>query len=310
MLIITNAFVFQSALAGTPGMDTVPSLVQLQTIEEQLNTNEVLNAWDVIRRINYRPIFDVAYRLTKEVLAIDDRLVGQVLYTLRDTAQGLIARGLAQIHELAGIVFQRLIVDRRFIKANYTRPESVALLSALVLPDGQPTLAEGLSAFPKVADFACGTGALLNGLYQRILGLHEQAGGIGKDIHRQMVENHLVGADIMPNASHLTASIIASTYPDVKIGKTRIHTMGYGTQRQDGKYAIGALDLLENPEATLPLGLINTERVQGDDHLDDTQGPEFRHGEFDIVVDNPPFTRTGADTSSDNPDVPNDCIWR
>ena len=31
---------------------------------------------------------------------------------------------------------------------------------------------------------------------------------------------------------------------------------------------------------------------------------EFRHGEFDIVVDNPPFTRTGADSSSDNPDIP------
>ena len=119
-----------------------------------------------------------------------------------------------------------------------------------------------------------------------------------------MVENNLVGADIMPNASHLTASIIASTYPDVKIGKTRIHTMAYGTQRPDGKYAIGALDLLENPEATLPLGLMNTERVQGDDSQDDTEKPEFRHGEFDIIVDNPPFTRVGADTSSNNPDVP------
>ncbi len=304
MLIITNAFVFQSALAGTPGMDTVPSLGQLQTVGEQLNVNEVLNAWDVVRQVNYRPIFDVAYHLTKEVLATDDKLVGQVLWTLRNTAQGLITRGLAQIHELAGIVFQRLIVDRRFIKANYTRPESVALLSALVLPDGQPTLGEGLCAFPKVADFACGTGALLNGLYQRILALHEQAGGIGKDIHRQMVENNLVGADIMPNASHLTASIIASTYPDVKIGKTRIHTMAYGTQRLDGKYAIGALDLLENPEATLPLGLINAEQVQGGDSSDDTQESEFRHGEFDIIIDNPPFTRMGADNNSDNPDVP------
>ena len=306
MLIITNAFVFQSALAGTPGMDTVPSLVQLQTIDEQVNINEVLNAWDVIRQVNYRPIFDVAYRLTKEVLATDDKLVGQVLWTLRNTAQGLIARGLEQIHELAGIVFQRLIVDRRFIKANYTRPESVALLSALVLPDppNPPRKREGLCAFPKVADFACGTGALLNGLYQRILGLHEQAGGNGKAIHRQMVENNLVGADIMPNASHLTASIIASTYPDVKIGKTRIHTMAYGTQRPDGKYAIGALDLLESPEATLPLGLINTKRVQGGDNREDTQVSEFRHGEFDIIVDNPPFTRTGSDTSSENPDVP------
>ncbi len=119
-----------------------------------------------------------------------------------------------------------------------------------------------------------------------------------------MVENNLVGADIMPNASHLTASIIASTYPDVKIGKTRIHTMAYGTQRRDGKYAIGALDLLENPEATLPLGLINTEQVQGDDSQDGTPLSEFRHGEFDIVIENPPFTRTGADTSSDNPDIP------
>ena len=304
MLIITNAFVFQSALAGTPGMDTVPSLAQLQTVGEQLNVNQVLNAWDVIRQVNYRPIFDVAYRLTEEVLATDDRLVGQVLWTLRNTAQELIAQGLAQIHELAGIVFQRLIVDRRFIKANYTRPESVALLSALVLPDPPNPPAEGLRTFPTVADFACGTGALLNGLYQRILGLHEQAGGIGRDIHRQMVENHLVGADIMPNASHLTASIIASTYPDVKIGKTRIHTMAYGTQRPDGKYAIGALDLLENPEATLPLGLINTEQVQGGDSHDDTQVSEFRHGEFDIIIDNPPFTRVGADNNSNNPDVP------
>ena len=134
--------------------------------------------------------------------------------------------------------------------------------------------------------------------------LHEQAGGNGKDIHRQMVENNLVGADIMPNASHLTASIIASTYPDVKIGKTRIHTMAYGTQRPDGKYAIGALDLLENPEATLPLGLINTQQVQGGASQDDTQRSEFRHGEFDIIVDNPPFTRMGADNSSDNPDIP------
>lgn len=155
-----------------------------------------------------------------------------------------------------------------------------------------------------MADFACGTGALLNGVYQRILALHEQTGGNGRDIHRHMVENNLVGCDIMPNASHLTAAIIASVNPDIKIGKTRIHTMAYGSQRSDGQYALGALDLLENPQATLPLGLINTERVQGDGSGDADEIPEFRHGEMDIVVDNPPFTRVGADNSSRAPDVP------
>ena len=82
----------------------------------------------------------------------------------------------------------------------------------------------------------------------------------------------------MPATSPLR--LLRVPYPDVKIGKTRIHTMAYGTQRPDGKYAIGALDLLENPEATLPLGLINTEQVQGDDSQDDTQASEFRHGEL------------------------------
>ena len=308
MLIITNAFVFQSSLAGTPGMENVPSLRRLRGIEERLNSDAILGAWDNIRQVNYRPIFDVAYDLIV-ALSTDDSLVGQVLWLLRNTAQRLIDRGLEQIHELAGIVFQRLIVDRKFIKTYYTRPESVALLSALVLPNnilmnGDFETIKNFLSNLKVADFACGTGALLNGVYQQLLALYEQAGGNGRDIHQHVVENNLVGYDIMPNASHLTASLIASNFPDIKIGKTQIDVMEYGTRRADGQYALGALDLIENPEETLSLGLINTRRIQGDDSGDDHPQREFRHGEMDIVVDNPPFTRAGADNNATDPDVP------
>ena len=308
MLIITNAFVFQSSLAGTAEMENVPSLRRFRGVEERLNSDAVLEAWDSIRRVNYRPIFDVAYALVV-ALTTDDSLVGRVLWLLRNTAQKLIDRGLEQVHELAGIVFQRLIVDRKFIKTYYTRPESVALLAALVLPskfrmnDDFETIRSVLSNL-KIADFACGTGALLNGVYQQLLALYEQAGGRGRDIHRQMVENNLVGCDIMPNASHLTASLIASNFPDIKIGKTQIDVMEYGTRRADGQYALGALDLIENPEATLSLGLINTQRVRGDASQDNAPQQSFRHGEMDIVVDNPPFTRPGADNNSQNPNIP------
>ena len=205
MLIITNAFVFQSSLARCPGMEEVPALGQLRALNDQLNPTHILDAWDKIRQVNYRPIFDVAAKLV-DALAADDRLVGSVLWGLRNTAQKLINSGLAQVHELAGIVFQRLIVDRKFIKTYYTRPESVALLAALVLPDSilmngdVETIRKSL-AQRKIADFACGTGALLNGVYQQLLALYEQAGGNGKDIHQHMVENNLVGCDIMPNAS-------------------------------------------------------------------------------------------------------------
>lgn len=305
MLIITNAFVFQSSLARKPGLEDVPALGQLRSINHRLNVMPILEAWNKIYQVNYRPIFDVATKLVN-ALASDDELVGQILLGLRDTAQKLINKGMAQVHELAGIVFQRLIVDRKFIKTYYTRPESVALLAALVLPNnvlmnGDFGAIENSFSNLKVADFACGTGALLNGVYQQLLSLYEQAGGNGEDIHQHMVENNLVGCDIMPNASHLTASLITSNFPDVRIGGTRIDVMEYATRRADGAYALGALDLIDNPERTLPLNLINTQRVQGGASPADVPQSDFRHGEMNIVVDNPPFTRVGADNKTGAP---------
>ena len=295
MLIISNALVFQSSLARKPDLEAVPSLSELTTDYGQLDSDEVLRAWREIQRVNYAPIFNVAYNLV-ETLTADDKLVGEILSVLRDTARELEKMGLAQEHELAGIVFQKLIENRKILKANYTRPESSALLCALALPE--------LTKDPKklkIADFACGTGSLLNGVYQRLLMLYEQAGGKGEAIHQYMMEKNLVGCDILPNAAHLTASIIASTYPDVRIGGTRIHTMPYGTQRADGLYAIGALNLLSDPAGTLPLDLGATETATGQGTETIELRDAFKHGEFDIVIQNPPYTRSGADNNSNVP---------
>ena len=297
MLIITNAFVFQSALAGKPEMQDVLSLKRmLSDNAKRLRYDKVLAGWNVILNVNYRPIFYVAKRHI-EAIATDDELIDRVLAILCRAARELVDQRLTQVHELAGTVFQRLIVDRKYIKANYTRLESASLLSAIVLPKTQEDLSE-----LKVADFACGTGSLLNGEYQRILELHEQAGSNGSSIHIQMIENNLVGCDILPNASHLTASLLTSTYPDLKIGNTRIYTMPYGRQK-DGIYALGALDLFDEPEATMPLPMMGTEiqQIGGEDDLTVVTEHEFQHNEFDIVVLNPPFTRPDSDASSGTP---------
>ena len=295
MLIIGNAFVFQSLLARRPDLETVPSLSELSEEYGHLSVAEVLQAWEDIREINYTPIFGVADRLVR-VLRGDDRLAGDVLGILRKTAITLEQMGLAQEHELAGIAFQEFIAERKIIKANYTRPESAALLCTLVMPE-LDTDADRI----KVADFACGTGTLLNGMYQRIHTLHEQAGGKGEDIHQQMVENNLLGCDIVPNATHLTVAIIAGTHPHIRIGDTRIKTMRYGTKHGDGRYAIGALDLLSNPEETMALNLESAERVAGRGDRTEAFQQQFRHGEFDVVVQNPPFTVAGADNNSGVP---------
>ena len=282
-LIITDAFVFQSSLAGKAEMESVRSLRQLLPT---IDYADVIADWNTILKVNYRPIFEDARDLV-EALATDDRLVKPVLTLLCEAARDLVDTGIAQIHELAGIVFQKLITDRKYVKANYTLPESAVLLSTLVMPK----LPEG--KLPKVADFACGTGALLNGVYQRILALYEQQGGNGRDIHQKMLEENIAGADVMPNATHLTAAALASRYADMKLGGTRILTAPYG-KLDNGDYAIGSLELLPDT-LRLPTMEAAAEQVGGEENTIINLQRAFPYEQFDIIIQNPPFTRPGAD---------------
>ena len=285
-LIITDAFVFQSSLAGKAEMESVRSLRQLLPI---IDYADVIEDWNAILKVNYRPIFEDARNLV-EALATDDRLVKHILKLLCEAAKDLVDTGIAQIHELAGIVFQKLITDRKYVKANYTLPESAVLLSTLVMPE----LPKG--PLPKVADFACGTGALLNGVYQRILSLYEQSGGNGRDIHQRMLEKNIGGVDIMPNATHLTAAALASTYAGVKIGGTQIVTAPYGVM-DNGSYAIGSLELLDD----IKLFDTEAEQIGGEENTVVKLQQTFPHGDIDVVIQNPPFTRPGSDSNTDVP---------
>ena len=285
-LIITDAFVFQSSLAGKAEMESVRSLRQLLPT---IDYADVIKDWNTILKVNYRPIFGDARNLV-EALATDDRLVKPILTLLCEAAKDLVNTGIAQIHELAGIVFQKLITDRKYVKANYTLPESAVLLSTLVMPELPKR------KLPKVADFACGTGALLNGVYQRILSLYEQSGGNGKDIHQKMLETNIAGADVMPNATHLTAAALASTYAGIKIGGTQIVTAPYGVM-DDGSYAIGSLELLDD----IKLFDTEAEQIGGEENTVVKLQQTFQHNDFDIVVQNPPFTKPGTDQGSSTP---------
>ena len=301
-LIITDAFVFHSSLAGKDLKELAgdnpaasKALAHRKPVQSlgqhlrKMDFADVLTDWETLLKVNYQPIFADAMQMVAAI-ATDDRLINELLSILCKAANELVKTRLAQIHELAGEVFQKLIVDRKYVKANYTLPTSAALLSTLVcpeLPDGR---------LPKVADFACGTGSLLNGVYKRVQRLYEQQGGKDSaDIHKEMLENNLAGSDIMPNATHLTFASLASAQPEIPLGATRVITALYGKQPDD-TYAVGALELLER-ELLLPT--MDTEAVQlgGSGNASVEVKRAFQHGEFDIVIQNPPFTRPEADSN-------------
>ena len=58
MLIVTNAFVFQSVLAGKPEMERVMSLKRmLSDNAKRLQYEQVIAGWNIILKVNYRPDF-------------------------------------------------------------------------------------------------------------------------------------------------------------------------------------------------------------------------------------------------------------
>ena len=145
----------------------------------------------------------------------------------------------------------------------------------------------------RIADFACGTGALLHAAYEAALARYRRTGGDDSAIHPAMMERALAGTDIMPAATHLTASVLSSAHPSVTFANTSIVTLPYGEQPEGSgrRIAIGALDLIEDERT---LSLFGTGQLQlrgvGDSeeaHLDWT----CPHGGFDLVIMNPPFTR-------------------
>lgn len=293
MAILINAFIFHEHLALSHGeLGKVRTLAQLEFLEDAgLQIPDILEDWGIILRVNYWPIFDIACRILR---AIPNFQNNEFIKQLVRTATALLSNNLLRSHDLTGTVFQKLISDRKFLAAFYTKPASAALLVGLAV-NSDTLLNNGDWSNPaavaslRIADFACGTGTLLSTVYQRVSQLHELHGGNTQTIHPQMMARALVGCDILPAAAHLTAASLAGAYPQMQYDESAIFTAPYGVQK-DGEVKLGSIDLLRHGE--MLQGLEITAKA-----IEATKGEEVDiwryapHGSFDMVIMNPPFTR-------------------
>ena len=147
----------------------------------------------------------------------------------------------------------------------------------------------------RVADFACGTGALLSAVYEQIEARHERAGGDPEALHKAMMEEVLYGCDVMPSAVHITSSTLSGMEPSVDFQESRLYTMPYG-RMEDGSVMIGSLELLQSSNV---LTLFNTsdpaQRTGSAGEETATQvRAEIPDEGFDLVIMNPPFTSNTA----------------
>ncbi len=317
MTVITNALIFHESLAQAdfvvpgPGGEAVgirpPSFFREDGL---FAPDELCDEWQRILTVNYWPIFWSA----KQILGQMPMETGnRVLQLLWPTARHLVLGGVTQSHDLTGIVFQKLIADRKFLATYFTRPEAAALLAGLALPANRPPSgadwgdADTIASL-QVGDFACGTGTLLSAAYQRLSLLHELHGGNPRELHGPMMKHGLVGLDVVNIAVHLTAAMLAGSHPDTPFDGECLLTMPYGNRylrpagngngkgKGNGKpreaVTVGSLDLLA--ESVQP-GLLGEAAAvtSGGRRPEEVRDLVSRvgHGKFDLVIMNPPFTR-------------------
>lgn len=284
--IMFNAVVFQHHIASHHPNE-VRSLEEVRSAGADKAT--VAAEWDAILDIDYRPIFGIARELL-DAIYNDDDVAAAVLAELYGNASDKVAHRATQ--GLVGELFGRLIVDRKFLATYYTRPPSASLLAEMAVdrldvdwadPDAVTSL--------RVADLACGTGALLTAAYRRIAARHQDAGGDPAGLHRKMMQEVLTGCDVMPAAVHLTAAVLSGEHTHIGYERTRtwvlklgVHDFGAGPQT-----CLGSLDLLYSDQRRALHGDGSTAvEAKGAASSSEAVVPD---GAFDLVIMNPPFTR-------------------
>ena len=301
--IIANALVFHERLSGI--YDNVRPLRQVSGPDAKYPHGETVATWNDILKINYWPIFAVA----KYILDwVPTWASARILRTLESTVGEVNTTGIENSHDLTGRIFQRLIVDRKYLATFYTLPASAALLARLAVAKLQGVDWSDADAIGelRVGDFACGTGALLSAVYEQIATRHERAGGDPVKLHANMMEEVLYGCDVMPSAIHITGSTLSGARTNVGFDNSRLYTLPYGKQ-EDGSVAIGSLELLQSSSV---MTLFNTSDPAlrtgsvGEEAVTNVTVDIPDEG-FDVVIMNPPFTRAtnheGAHADITNP---------
>lgn len=291
MAIIANALSFHISIARSEGAEDIETLDELK-IDGKIQKGKLLDTWVRIRKINYRPIFKIAGEILNP---IRNGAAHQILGSLASVASRLDFIGATTQQDMSGRMFQRLITDRKFLATFYTLPSSAAMLAELAVSRLETNWKDESEVKElKVGDFACGTGALLNATYGAMMSRYRRGGGQDSDLHSHMMEEVLVGTDIMPAATHLTTSVLSSAHPTEKFGKTNIWTLPYGeVEDKTGKpIFVGALDLIGNDKANTFFGS-HQDRVDGSDEEDsDLEEILVPAESFDLIIMNPPFTRS------------------
>jgi hypothetical protein len=256
---------------------------------------------DIIRDINYIPIFKVARDI---LLALPGSLDSEsAIRGLAQRALEIVTKKAALRHDLMGRIYHLLLLEAKYLGTYYTSiPAATLLLKVCLDPERWPSVDwsdPGCLKQFQIADLACGTGTLLMAASQAITDNFVNSSlrkghPIEKDalrgLHKLIVEEVLHGYDVLPSAVHLTASTLALLAPEICFEKMRLYSLPMG-QMQSGQIYLGSIDYITASTIRTQLDLMSRDDT-GPDRAGDDERSVAPLPMLDLCVMNPPFVRS------------------
>ena len=197
--------------------------------------------------------------------------------------------------DIAGLVLQKTLPNRRAHSAFYTKGPAAILMAHLAVPADDPRwTSQQRTAEYRIADYSCGSGALLIEASKRVQQLHRDHGGDPAAAHSLMAPTSITGCDISPAAAAIAAhSLAVMNHPkSPPASEPNILTLHYGPIHDPGRPApherplgLGALDILD------PASLMAQTPKRYALTRPDPEPHSFEPESQDLVLMNPPFTR-------------------
>lgn len=291
--ILMNAVLFHDRAAQAVGL---PTRYELTSIKggNSIDAGKLLNAWRRILTVDYYPIFNTAVSIVEK---IGSRAHHDIMVLLFDATERIVSFRLQGASDLYGEIFQETVSERKKLAANYTRPECAMLLSSMALPPPNDPIWKNKEALTqiRIADFACGTGILLLSAYKTMALRYEiNSHKSMSKLHEAMMGKCIIGADVLPIAAHLTASVLAGMYPDENFFNTQIYPVKQGGKRG----LIGSLEWIQSEEK-LDRSLI---KMTSTGTAYENKVPP--HHSCDVVIMNPPYSGTKSPGGRDDENNP------
>lgn len=280
-LRLQNRLAGQSDALREAGLRSVANVAD-DALSGRVNAAAIRGEWHTILSVNYGAIFNAA--LTSLHPGIPAENASDALSTLGELADEIATARLGNRVDFAGELFPELLADREETAAHYTLPVTAELLAGLAVDRLEVADWADTDALRRlrIADLACGTGALLRATYGHIRHRHEAAGGRVDDLHKALMEECLTGIDINALASHMTASGLSSSGIATEYARSNIAAVSV----LEGQ--TGSLELLVGEQLTDMLGGTSFDAAaNGDQPATITVADASQ----DVVIQNPPYSR-------------------